>query len=312
MSHDLAIIIPAYKPDYFVEAVQSVLNQTNNRFNVYIFDDASSHDLKSLLEKSGLLDQVDYHRFEENLGQVSLTAHWNRCVDSIGAEPWIWLFSDDDLMNPHCVEKFYQAKDQYSGYAAYRFNSRKFNDSGETIRENSFPETFGASEFLNIKLSYQQESYVVEWIFSRLAFRNAGGFPDLPLAWAADDLFWAKIAMQQPVRTIPDAQVHWRYSGKSISSNTNKNAAKTKLEASRQFLDWIREQDEIKKELAPADLPASWYVRQIRSLQNHLSVFDEIDAVRKLSRNEKNVWKYYLRMKKERSKLVGWVKRFLS
>ena len=312
MSEELAIIIPAYKPDFLVEAVESVLNQTDRRFAVYLFDDASLHDLKSLLEENELLDRVQYHRFENNLGQKSITGQWNRCVENTPGEPWIWMFSDDDVMDPECVEQFYQTKDKHSGHPAYKFNSRKFDDSGETVRENIFPDTFDASDFLNIKLSYRQESYIVEWVFSRKAYNKAGGFPNLPLAWAADDMFWAKIAMQQPVRTIPEARVHWRYSGKNISSKNSKKTAKVKLESSRHFVHWISEQNSIRENLNPDDLPASWYVRQIRSLQQHLKFFDEMAAVLKMSRIEKNVWKYYIRMKKERSKWIGWVKKFWS
>jgi glycosyltransferase involved in cell wall biosynthesis len=312
MNHDLAIIIPAYKPDFFLDAVKSVLNQTDRRFSLYIFDDASPHNLKDLLVQENLFDRVQYHRFEENVGQNSLVRHWNRCVESTNNEPWIWLFSDDDLMDPACVEKFYQTIGKYPDHPSYRFNTKKISADTEIIRENEFPETFGAADFLNIKLSHDQESYVVEFIFSREAFKKTGGFPDIPLAWAADDMFWVKISANRTIRTIPDAEVQWRYSGGNISSKNSKNIARIKLESSRRFVNWIEEQDELRKSLVPKDLTAYWYARQIRSLQNYLNLHDELSAVLKMKHNRKSVLRQYMRMKKERSRVFGWLKKFLS
>src|SRR5690348_11740615 len=101
--HVLAIVIPAYKPDFLRAALDSIAAQTDRRFRVYIGDDCGPPaiaEASAELAKKGV--DVVYHRFGDNLGGRSLPAQWNRCV-GLSTEPWVWLFSDDDVMAPDCV-----------------------------------------------------------------------------------------------------------------------------------------------------------------------------------------------------------------
>ena len=85
----LAIVIPYYKLTFFEASLQSLDNQTDKRFKVYIGDDTSSENPVNLLEKyKGKFDFV-YHRFEENLGGVSLVKQWERCIALSGDEEWV-------------------------------------------------------------------------------------------------------------------------------------------------------------------------------------------------------------------------------
>jgi glycosyltransferase involved in cell wall biosynthesis len=310
MDYELAIILPAWKTDYLRESIDSILAQSDQRFTLYIFDDASPNDINAVLSDIHLPENVQYHRFEENLGQHSLVRHWNRCIECTGDEKWLWLFSDDDIMTPDCVASFYESVETFPGYAAYRFHTRKIGPARETLRENHFPQVTDAIEFLNLKLSYSQESYIVEIIFSRDAYHAVDGIPDMPLAWTADDLFNVKLALQGSIRTIPDGLVCWRYSGSNISGKKNRESARMKMQASKLFISWIQAQKVINDHLNPPDLPARWYVRQIRSLGGQLSLLDELKAVWRVLSDETSVLKHYLRMKKDRSKLFGWLKKF--
>lgn len=312
MSAELAIIIPAWKTDYLEMAINSVLQQTDSRYQLYVFDDGSPHNIRQIIEGAGSSARIKYHRFDENMGQKSLVAHWNRCISQTNNEKWIWLFSDDDLMDPTCVEAFHKTQKQYPNRPAYRFQSKKISGDGETIRENHFPDEFAAADFLNIKLSYSQESYIVEYIFSRDLFHKMGGIPALPLAWASDDLFIAKLAGYGSLRTIAGPYVHWRYSGSNISGKKSSRSAPKKMEACYRFVTWIKKKPELAKKLAPSDLPVRWYIRQIRTLQGQLTLAQEWKAVFKLGGGRPSVWKHYFSMKKERSKYLGWLRKFSS
>lgn len=223
MTPDLAIVIPAYKPEYFRETLQSIQRQSDRRFSLYIFDDASPSDLKEIVEEFAFDFDIFYKRFEENTGRNSLVKQWERCIRET-EEEWIWLFSDDDIMAPDCVESFHQTVKKKPDYAAYRFNTKKISSGGEIIKENSFPETMDGADFLNLKLAYRQESYIVEYIFSREAYRATGGFPDLPLAWTTDDLFCLKLADYKGICTVVGGSVSWRYSDSNISGKTTAQA----------------------------------------------------------------------------------------
>lgn len=312
MQNELAIIIPAFKPDYLKETLESILNQTDQRFNLYIIDDASPFQLSQIIENCNLAEDTTYHRFEENLGQHSIVKHWTRCIEQIKHENWIWLFSDDDLMDPHCVSYFYKELDKNPDAVAFRFNTHKIADDGSLIRINQFNDDFNAVTFLNQKLTYSQESYVVETIFSKDGYLAIDGIPDIPLAWTSDDLFTVKLALLGQVRIINGAIVYWRYSNKNISGSKNKRSAILKLESSRLFVNWIYDHREVLSGLKPDNLAIKWYVRQIRSLSDQLKLVDECLAIIRMSTRDLRVWKLYLRMKWDRSKTIAWLKRFLS
>ncbi|WP_432222969.1 glycosyltransferase family A protein [Flavobacterium sp. TMP13] len=93
----LAIVIPYYKLAFFEATLQSLTDQTDKRFKVYIVADASPSSPSVLLEKfRGSIDFV-YHRFETNLGRSSLTKQWDRCIALSTNEEWIMILGDDDI-----------------------------------------------------------------------------------------------------------------------------------------------------------------------------------------------------------------------
>ena len=79
--------------------LMSIFLQTLDNFHVYIGDDASKEDLQSVILDFPQ-DKITYKRFKTNLGSCDLISQWKRCIALSSEEPWIWLFSDDDLMSP--------------------------------------------------------------------------------------------------------------------------------------------------------------------------------------------------------------------
>ena len=122
----LAIIIPFYKITYFEATLQSLANQTDNRFKVYIGDDASPNDSSPLLKKfEGKFDFL-YHRFEDNLGGKSLTLQWKRCIELKGDEEWLMILGDDDMLESNVVQTFH---DHYC-----YFNSKSKKNKSISLR----------------------------------------------------------------------------------------------------------------------------------------------------------------------------------
>ncbi len=127
MKYGLAIVISAYKGKFIRKTIESIAGQTNMKFRLYICDDASPDYLwKELAGIDLSTEQLVYNRFDSNLGGKSLTAQYHRCID-LCEEPWLWLFSDDDIMGPNCVETFYSALDKTNAeYDVYRFNTTMY------------------------------------------------------------------------------------------------------------------------------------------------------------------------------------------
>jgi glycosyltransferase involved in cell wall biosynthesis len=237
--YPLAIVIPAYKPAFLREVLDSIASQTCREFQVYIGDDAGPEKIGRIVrEYSGVLP-INYRRFEKNVGRTSLVKHWERCV-RMSHEPWVWLFSDDDLMTPECVENFLQEKLLTEGrHDLYRFNTTSINQAGSVLSENPpHPQNETGGDFIVARLRGGRTSTAQELIFSRAAWESARGFPDFPLAWASDDAFIATLGSRKPIRTIPGARIKWRLSGKNISSDNSFATAIQKLQACQEFVEW--------------------------------------------------------------------------
>ena len=115
----LAIIIPYYKLTYFEATLKSLANQNDKRFKVYIGDDASPEDCTTLLQKfEGQFDFI-YHRFETNLGGISLTQQWERCIALSGDEEWLMILGDDDVLEANVVASFYEDLNEIKGDLKY-------------------------------------------------------------------------------------------------------------------------------------------------------------------------------------------------
>lgn len=95
MENKIAVIIPAYKDTYLLNTLISINNQTDKKFNLYICNDSSPYNIEKVLADFKKINKIhfEYIKFENNLGGSDLIQHWNRCINQIKNEEWIWLFS---------------------------------------------------------------------------------------------------------------------------------------------------------------------------------------------------------------------------
>jgi glycosyltransferase involved in cell wall biosynthesis len=229
----LAIVIPAYKVTYLHETLESIAQQTDRRFRVYVGDDCSPYDVVSVVDKFRDRMDLTYVRFEENMGSRDLVAQWERCIDLTQGEEWIWLFSDDDVMSPDCVAAFYAVPEAVRRDALVHFDVDvvdSLND-GTVTQTTRYPSNLTAAEYLRGKLSGSLISYVVEFIFPRSLYNAVGGFEHFDLAWGSDFMTWLKMSARAKhgIVTPAGAVVGWRKSAENISPNASYPIIKRKL-----------------------------------------------------------------------------------
>jgi glycosyltransferase involved in cell wall biosynthesis len=221
---DLAIVIPAYKDRFFYDALNCLNNQTNKNFTVYIGDDNSPYDLRSICDKFSDTLNIRYTRFEHNIGAKKLVEQWRRCIDLTMGEEWLWLFSDDDRLDENCVEEFYKRRDADKGaFDVYRFNTTVIDKENRVIWHTPESPMHESSEEMayNLLLNKRGNS-IADHIYSREIYTQCGGFVFTEYAQGAD---WAmSILFSKPkgIAMIPNARVYWRYSGFNLSSATGK------------------------------------------------------------------------------------------
>ena len=234
----LAIVIPAYKSNYFRETLRSIANQTDKRFKVYIGDDNSPYDLRSIIEEFKDLISIEYYRFEDNIGGKDLVAQWRRCIDLTQGESYIWLFSDDDIMGATCVEEFYKTIEKNNRTEVFRFDVKVIDDKGVCLRDVKYPCVINSKELYKNKIKGIFECFVVEFIFKRVVYEREGGFVKFDLAWGSDLATWVNFGEKEGIVTIPNAWIYWRSSGSNISTDYKPKILKRKILALVDCLKW--------------------------------------------------------------------------
>ncbi len=298
----LAIVIPAYKSFYLEQTLLSFEKQSNKDFIIYIGDDNSPEDIESIVVKFKDRLNIKYHKFKENLGGLSLTKHWERCID-LSNEDWIWLFSDDDLVDGDCVDKFYKTLDHSSQF--YKFQTKIIDSNNNSIggkydKINSFTNSISSNEFITNRLSCKGfRSFAVEYIFSRDLFLK-NKFIDFPLAWSSDDATWFNYSLKQGnIRCIP-AFVSWRASSLNIStSRKNIEINKKKIQASKEYCIWLKG-TAINNKISISDKAILyWFSIQIASIEFKINYNTYKIFIKQLGLNVKTfiTLKYYLIIK---------------
>jgi glycosyltransferase involved in cell wall biosynthesis len=290
----LAIIIPAYRARFLERTLASLAAQTDRRFHVYVGDDASPELVEPLVRKFQEQLPLTYHRFAENLGGQSLTQHWARCI-ALSAEPWIWLFSDDDVLEPECVAAFYRTVEATdSAFDVYRFDT-VFIDENDCPQRLSppHPEQESWQEFAYHLLSFQRKVTAQEVIFSRAAYERSGGWFELPLAWGSDHASQIIWAGTKGLRRIPGPRVHWRWSGQNISSTREHKLKMIKTRACMKYVTWLLERVEQMPD-AHFALPAAVFKPLTRAWFNehlvHQRQFFWLGESRKIARFMLRTW----------------------
>lgn len=221
----LAIVIPYFKIDFFEQTLESLSNQINQNFTVYIGDDASPQNCLLLLKQFENKFNFRYKRFDINFGRNSLVQQWNRCIDLVENEDWITILGDDDVLSNDFVEQFYKKKDIFEKeFNVVRFSVVKIDDAGKTISNvytNSVIESSKNILFNNKRCSLS------EYVFKKEKLLKIG-FRDLPLAWWSDVLAVLEFSNFGDIYSINEATVFVRISEISISGNQSNEVEKEK------------------------------------------------------------------------------------
>lgn len=235
----LAIVIPAFKPRFLGRTLASIAEQTDKRFRVYVCDDHGPDEIRTITKQFENQLNIVYKRFAENLGGQSLTRQWERSI-SLTSEEWIWLFSDDEIMESRCVEAVLGCAVAAPHTQVFQFDTVLIDSTDRVIALNPpHPPQESSLQFLYFFLRGLRASMMQDHVFSRGAYDASGGFEDFPLAWCADQAFVLTLARTSDMVTVPGPKVRFRQSGDNISSSKDRALSRKKAEAALQFVEWL-------------------------------------------------------------------------
>lgn len=240
MKTKLAVVIPAYKKIFFRQTLESLAKQSDRRFKVYVGDDDSPEELQPVVDEYSALLDITYVRFGMNLGRKDLVAHWRRCLEMVGNEDFVCLFSDDDIMEENCIGQFYACLENNPDYDVYHFNINIIDKAGTVISEPElFPEYISPVKFFEELYMGHIDARMPEFIF-RTSILKSKGFVSFPRAYRSDNATVISCSSGTGIRTIAghDAKVLWRESGINMSSSGALESIASHSDANISFFNW--------------------------------------------------------------------------
>jgi hypothetical protein len=197
---------------------------------VYIGDDNSPENPVELL--NNFKDKFDfvYHKFDFNLGSISLTQQWERCISLSKDEQWLMILGDDDYLDSNVVASFYNNFIDFNSKSnLIRFASKLIYEDRNTISDSyKHPIWENTTDSFYRKFNKESRSSLSEHIFSKVSYLKYG-FYNYPLAWNSDDRAWLDFSDGKPIFTINESNVYVRVSSLNITGKRdnleNKNAS---------------------------------------------------------------------------------------
>ena len=179
----VSVILPVYnRHKYLGLAIDSVLNQTYQNWELVIADDASELTTRELLETYSHIPQVKVHFNSENLG---LFPNLNQAIRRSTGD-YILLLCSDDFLLPECLELSIKLGQQYPDAGLLLSPVQVVDAQGENLDGNAVyyekytsqpSQLLNPSQTLPLLLHYGSiNGNLTGMFFKRELYEKVGGF----------------------------------------------------------------------------------------------------------------------------------------
>tara|TARA_X000001036_G_scaffold394643_1_gene395113 strand:- start:109 stop:1056 length:948 start_codon:yes stop_codon:yes gene_type:complete len=231
----ISIGLPIYKVDFLEQAIDSVLNQTHQDYELIILNDNSPYDVEKILNKYGD-SRIRYYKNLENIGMKDLSKVWNKCLEYAKGDEFI-LFNDDDVYEKTFIEELYRLSKKYQNTNLFHTRVKLINENGDHIKYAPLcPEYETGVDFIWHKLNDFRLHFAPDFMCRTKYLKALGGFTSMPLAWGTDDLTWFKLSLKGGVVYSSKPLCSYRVSSNSITSS---GGTIQRLEAIDKYGEWI-------------------------------------------------------------------------
>ena len=220
----IAIVIPYFKINFFKATLVSLANQTDKRFEVFIFDDDSPENPKELLKEFEGKFNFNYYKFNKNLGKTSLVKHWERCLDQVHNFDWVMILGDDDTLDENVIFDFYDNIEEINNLEidVVRYSTVVVDHENiEISKKYQHPQVENAVDSFMRKLQNASRSSLSEYIFRKNKF-DEYVIKDFPNALCADDIMVLEHSSFNNIFTINTSLIKIRKSTLNLSGGVVK------------------------------------------------------------------------------------------
>ncbi|AFJ08639.1 putative glycosyltransferase [Prevotella intermedia] len=231
-------LTPTFKVKFLQLAIDSMLKQSFDDFEIIISDDSSPYHVADVI-KNYNDHRIRFRRNISNFGGKNLVDHWNLLLKESNAE-YVIVASDDDVYQPNFLEDINSLSLKYPYINVLRARVQRIDENGEiTSKEDIFEEYQTQLEALYSIFCGNYIGCVGNYVFRRSALLKIGGFINFPYAWFSD-LVTAMNLIQYGQANTKAILFNFRISNYNISNTKhNKEVDRHKLRATILFDEWV-------------------------------------------------------------------------
>lgn len=223
----VTIAIPAFKPTFLKNTIDSVLAQSFQDFEIVIVNDKSPYPITEVVN-TYKDDRIRYFINECNLGAKDPAANWNQCLKYAQGE-YFALLCDDDLYAPTFLEEMLSLADRYPKVSVFRSGAKTIDKNGDLVEYSpASPEWESVEDYMYHVYHKLRNQTISEFLHRTNNLRENGGYVNLPLAWGADYISIYQLAQNGGIASSFKRLVSFRMSGENITS-INVKYTKTKI-----------------------------------------------------------------------------------
>jgi GT2 family glycosyltransferase len=215
----VSVMIPTYNyAHYLDDAIQSVLNQTYNDYELIIVDNASTDNTDAIVAKYLYDPRIRYYKNEQNLG---LVGNWNKCLEYARGE-FLKMLCADDKFRPELLSKYVHVMDLYPQLSMVACNKQVFGDKHnyEVVITRTHLQK-GKDMNFHMLYGHQGVGEPSSVMFRRREFNKIGYFTNEYKQFIDFD-YWLKLLNNGDCYIIPEILVDVRF-----HSTTNTHQLKT-------------------------------------------------------------------------------------
>jgi glycosyltransferase involved in cell wall biosynthesis len=205
-----------------VNAIESILNQSEKDFRFVVSDNSSNKDLEEVMQSR--FPEVEYKSWFPGM---PLSEHFKEVIALVDT-PYFVMFHDDDSMEPNYIKRILEAFKKEPHAAAIAANAWKMDKEGNKIADETFFVSSNQTETIvsesDLLCRYLAGDFGGTSAFPSYAYNTElikGLFPDY-VKWKnyCDTLFLVEVVGRGPIIWISDPLVRVRVHDSNVSTDS--------------------------------------------------------------------------------------------
>jgi glycosyltransferase involved in cell wall biosynthesis len=219
----VSILMPAYNCENFVnQAIDSILNQTYENWELLISDDASTDNTKKIIDTYSDKRIKRFHN-EANLGYLQT---WNKIIQ-LAAGEYITFQDADDYSSLNRVEKLVNTLNKNQDFGLVGSNCKFITDEGLEVSTTNFHLNHDAI-FQNIPFKFNFIGSAI--MIRKEVFDQIGGYHLFFDRMGAEDHYWMCLILEKyKMVNLSDSLYYYRFNENSVSGNIANNPSKINI-----------------------------------------------------------------------------------